>query len=120
MGGRIEVVLIVLMLSVGPVSLIGGTGGTGDDRGPVPFAESSVWTDSFDDLSHVFVPQGGLVGVEDLTLGSAALWVDRANDDYRPAPGSVLRSRVVVPPVPFDTVNQARAASYATIGAYED
>jgi uncharacterized membrane protein len=60
------------MFSLGPMAQTGGTVGGGEDRGPGPFVESSVWTDSLDDLSHVFVPTGGLIGVE-VTGGQAQL-----------------------------------------------
>jgi hypothetical protein len=72
LGGRITVVLIVLMFSLGPTAQFGAMGGTGEDRGPGPFVESSVWTDTFDDLSEVYVPPGGLIGVE-VTGGQAQL-----------------------------------------------
>jgi len=37
----------------------------GECRGPVPMEEEpSPWTDSLDDMSHVYVPEGGLVNVE--------------------------------------------------------
>ena len=39
-------------------------GERGESRGPVPLDADPTWTDSFDDMSHVYVPTGGLVGVE--------------------------------------------------------
>jgi hypothetical protein len=64
LGQRTTSVLVILMLSLGPLALIGGTMDTGTNRGPGPFQTSEVWSDSFDDLSKVYVPESGLVGVE--------------------------------------------------------
>jgi len=36
----------------------------GDTRGPGPYAEGTPWSDPLDDMTNVYVPTGGLVGVE--------------------------------------------------------
>jgi hypothetical protein len=38
--------------------------GEEETRSPVPLQDPPVWTDSFDDMGHVYEPLGGLVGVE--------------------------------------------------------
>ncbi len=52
------------MLSLGPSIQINESDGQGIDRGPGPLASSDMWTDPLDDTSNVFMPVGGLVGVE--------------------------------------------------------
>ncbi|MCK5253635.1 MAG: VCBS repeat-containing protein, partial [Thermoplasmata archaeon] len=90
MSGRITVFLIVLMFSLGPLAQVGGSGGQDGDRGMGPFEESSVWTDSFDDLSHVYVPPGGLIGVEviggqaQLKAGDTDGWIASSIISARP------------------------------------
>ena len=58
------VILIVLLLGMSTATQASGPsdGGAGEDRGPLDSSE--VWSDSFDDMGHVFMPDGGLVGVE--------------------------------------------------------
>ncbi len=62
-------------------------------RGPGPLADGSPWTDPLDDLTNVYVPPGGLVGVEvsggdvHLLAGSDDGWIAssviQSPDDYR-------------------------------------
>jgi len=62
----IVVVLAVLALagaSLAPMEGLSGVGADGDARGG-ELEEPSPWTDSLDDMSHVYVPEGGLVNVE--------------------------------------------------------
>ncbi len=58
------ILLIIIMASPGMQGLGGSSGGDRASRGPGPMDASTVWTDSFDDTSHVYIPTGGLVGVE--------------------------------------------------------
>ena len=67
MGKRFPALFVVLLLSLGPLAQMGGSDGHGDERGPGFFEDTAVWTDSFDDLSHVYIPPAGLVGVETST-----------------------------------------------------
>ncbi|MCJ2540469.1 MAG: hypothetical protein LN414_04280, partial [Candidatus Thermoplasmatota archaeon] len=45
----------MLMLCIGPLAQTCGSDDQGEDRGPGPLDASEVWTDSFDDLSHVYM-----------------------------------------------------------------
>ncbi len=89
MGKRFPALFVVLMFSLGPIAQIGGSGGQGDVRGPGPLDLTDVWTDSFDDLSHVYVPAGGLSGVE-VTGGQAQL---QAGEDSGWIASSVISAR---------------------------
>ena len=64
MGKRLVVLLIILLLCCGSMAPIGGSDEGGSDRGPGFLDDYPVWTDPLDDMSHVFVPSAGLVGVE--------------------------------------------------------
>ncbi len=64
MGKKFISLIIVLMLSLGSLVQAWDAGENDGDRGPGPHADDPTWTDSFDDMSHVYVPSGGLVGVE--------------------------------------------------------
>jgi len=70
---RKSIVLITIVL-MATVSLVPATGSSPDveSRGPGPMADATPWTDPLDDLSRVYVPGSGLVGVE-VTGGSAHL-----------------------------------------------
>ncbi len=66
-------VLLVVLVMVTPSFFAGdmsraSSGGVGPMA--APFGTDPVWTDPLDDLSHVYVPPGGLVGVE--VLGGEA------------------------------------------------
>jgi uncharacterized membrane protein len=63
-GASVLMLAIILLGAVQmPAGSMGGTG-AGDSRAPAPMAEEPVWADGLDDLSHVYVPEGGLVNVE--------------------------------------------------------
>ena len=64
MGNRFTVMFVVVMLSLGPLAQISGSDGDGSDRGPGPLDTSEIWTDSFVDMSNVYVPGAGLGGLE--------------------------------------------------------
>jgi len=96
LGGRLLVILIVLMLSLGPLAQTSGSDGQGEDRGPGPLDasevwtdSSEVWTDSFDDLSHVFMQTNVVVVSREVRLatgkdqGWIASEVIPAKDGYR-------------------------------------
>jgi hypothetical protein len=53
-----------MVLSLGAMAQAWESGDQGSDRGPMSSDIPPVWADSLDDMSHVFVPDGGLVGVE--------------------------------------------------------
>ena len=55
MANRLIVLLIMLMLTLGPLAQAGGSDVGGEDRGPGPLDASEVWTDPLDDLSHVYM-----------------------------------------------------------------
>ncbi|UCC93037.1 MAG: fibronectin type III domain-containing protein [Thermoplasmata archaeon] len=63
------VVLLLLLVPCGQVSAWSDDEGT---RGPGPLNEVTDWYDGLDDTSNVYVPPGGLVGVE-VSGGEAAL-----------------------------------------------
>ena len=64
-GRKAVVLLIISLLCLGPIAPLGGSDEGGTDRGIELYGEDyPVWTDPLDDLSHVYVPPGGLVGVE--------------------------------------------------------
>jgi hypothetical protein len=81
--------LVVLLLSLGPSAQTGGSDGQDGDRGPGPLSDTGLWTDSFDDLSGVYVPPGGLIGVE-VTGGLAQL---KAGHDSGWIASSVISAR---------------------------
>ena len=58
--------VVAIMLAVSCMPSMGSMPSDGYDagRGPGPMDASEVWTDSFDDMSNVYVPGAGLVGVE--------------------------------------------------------
>jgi hypothetical protein len=58
------IIYTLLMISSLPMMGSSPMGDTEEDRGPGPLDASDVWTDSFDDMGHVYVPGSGLVGVE--------------------------------------------------------
>ncbi|MCK5252218.1 MAG: hypothetical protein KAQ96_04685, partial [Thermoplasmata archaeon] len=64
MGKRSFVLLIILLLCCSSMAPMGGSDEGGSDRGSGFLDDHPVWTDSLDDMSHVFVPSAGLVGVE--------------------------------------------------------
>jgi hypothetical protein len=65
--------MVYLLIGMAGLPLMGSApNGEREDRGPGPLDETEVWTDSFDDMSHVYVPDGGLVGVE-VTSGEVRL-----------------------------------------------
>jgi uncharacterized membrane protein len=86
MGKRVSawvVVLAVLAIagaSLAPLQGLRGVGSGGDVRASL-FDGPSPWNDSLDDLSHVYVPEGGLVNVEvaggeaRLTAGQDSGWI---------------------------------------------
>jgi hypothetical protein len=65
---RQTLALIIIMAMLGGPSLtvMGSTSNHGgeDTRGPLSHENPPVWTDPLDDMSHVYLPTGGLVGVE--------------------------------------------------------
>jgi hypothetical protein len=63
MGRTFISLLIVLMLALTPC-LVASVVEDNGTRGPDPLAGGSPWTDSFEDMSGVYTPPGGLVGVE--------------------------------------------------------
>ena len=73
------VTLLFLSSALTPATVLAGT------DGPLPWmrpmADPPVWSDTLDDLSHVYVPTGGLVGVEvvggeaRLKAGSDTGWI---------------------------------------------
>ncbi len=62
---RKSLVLFTIVL-MGTMSLmpVMGSSPAGETRGPGPMADATPWTDPLDDLSNVYVPSAGLVGVE--------------------------------------------------------
>jgi len=77
------VIIAVLALAGGSLAPMQGMYnlGSGGDARVGLFEEPSPWTDSFDDMSHVYVPEGGLVNVEvaggeaRLKAGSTEGWI---------------------------------------------
>ncbi len=67
----VVILMAVLMLGMSTIPMAGSSPGV-ETRGPGPLADATPWTDPLDDLSHVYVPTGGLVGVE-VSGGSAHL-----------------------------------------------
>ncbi|NOQ53579.1 MAG: hypothetical protein GQ558_03115, partial [Thermoplasmata archaeon] len=65
---RRALALIVVLLLGGmsglPMNGSSPTDGDGGSRGPGPSDGTEVWTDPLDDMSHVYVPGAGLVGIE--------------------------------------------------------
>ena len=49
--------LVMVMLGAGQVPLGTVGGGAGDARAPSPMADEPNWTDTLDDLSHVYVTE---------------------------------------------------------------
>ncbi|NOQ53337.1 MAG: hypothetical protein GQ558_01890, partial [Thermoplasmata archaeon] len=72
MRKRLPALLVVLLFISGPGAQFGGSEAGGGDRGIELYDDSDVWTDPLDDLSHVYVPPGGLVRTE-VTGGQAQL-----------------------------------------------
>ena len=67
MGTEIRKLLVMFtIVLMGTMSLmpVMGSSPAGDTRGPGPMADATPWTDPLDDLSHVYVPSSGLVGIE--------------------------------------------------------
>jgi fibronectin type 3 domain-containing protein len=71
---------MVMLLSLGSPALAVASGAFGP-MAAGPMSEFPVWSDSFDDMGHVYVPTGGLVGVAvaggdvHLLTGSQTGWV---------------------------------------------
>ena len=62
--GRAIALFIVCMLSAVPISgAIGGGDGV-EHRSPSLFSDVDSWGDDFSDTNKVYIPPGGLVGVE--------------------------------------------------------
>jgi hypothetical protein len=66
------------MFSLCPLNTAGDSEDSASDRGPGPLNVSDLWTDPLDDLSHVYIPQGGLVNVE-VSGGDAHLKAGETN-----------------------------------------
>ena len=62
-AGALLLVLMMLGTVQAPCGAVGDDRADGS-RGPAPMADEPVWTDSLDDMSHVYVPEEGLVNVE--------------------------------------------------------
>ena len=56
--------MLVIMLVTMPLGQALAWHGNDDARGPGPLADGTPWYDPLDDSSYVYVPPGGLVGVE--------------------------------------------------------
>ncbi|MHC4781076.1 MAG: hypothetical protein ACYTFG_21085, partial [Planctomycetota bacterium] len=88
-GKRFIVMLIVLMLSLGPLAQTGGTDGQDKDRGPGLFDVEEVWTDPLDDLGRVYARTDVEVSSGEVRLaptkeeGWIASDVIRAQDGYK-------------------------------------
>ena len=75
-----QIIVITIAISMLGMSILPPAGsspsdeGSGDgwDEGFIATRSDPVWTDPLDDLSHVYVPTGGLIGVE-VSGGSAHL-----------------------------------------------
>jgi len=78
---RALALIVLLLLSSALTPAIALAGGDGILPRVRPMADPPVWSDSFDDLSHVYIPTGGLVGVEvmggeaRLKAGSSEGWI---------------------------------------------
>ncbi len=81
MGKRFVALFMVMLLGVGIIVPTGGSDEGGSDRGIQDLDDYSEWTDPLDDMSRVYVPPGGLIGVEvasgevSLLPGNSTGWV---------------------------------------------
>ena len=64
MGRQLAVLIVMLVLWAAPLAEVPGASGSGLGDGPVPFDGSDRWYDSFEDTSRIYIPPGGLAGVE--------------------------------------------------------
>ncbi len=64
MGKRLLAIFVISLMCLGPLGPTFGTVDDGLSRSITPFDSDPEWYDALDDTSHVYVPSGGLVGVE--------------------------------------------------------
>jgi len=100
---------MMIVLMMGTVSVLPTFSADEDPsrRGPSPVAEGVPWIDSLDDLSHVYVPTGGLVGVEvgggDAHLKSGAQTGWLASETLTSSPGYYYDQVVLEVDAPGDS-----------------
>ena len=89
-GHRSKGLLLALLLVASLAQGLPGDDGGGDDRHFGPMDAPTSWADSLDDMGRVYVPTGGLVGVEvsggdaHLKAGSNNGWIASEVRSTRP------------------------------------